>query len=397
MALPLSYRSYNPGIILQPKTPISTGGGGSAGVEIMGNPIVIPSDIKAADEASSTGVYLAGPDTSLFVANQTITNLGSHHATFNAATDDCTSVYDANNVVYNFSKTDTFSISFWLFYKSTSSTWTWNDLDRPLVTNQVHTSASNNGRTKRQGWGVWFSGESGEEGKLIFSCRASGTSKIEGYSDGSSSGLTAQASSGQKNCVVNDVSGFYVGQSVTVAHGTGAAETHVIASINTGTSTLTTTNNLANTHAIGIEVSYDGVLGENHWHHIVMIYDGSDIKAYVNNVALTLANTADNLSTNDFQTTNDLNIGGGYSHASYDIATLGYEANNMGIINDVCCWGIDISNVNSTSYVDDIYNSGNGAIASSISAIKSQIKFYFPLNDIGDYGPNHLHLQTVKG
>ena len=69
--------------------------------------------------------------------------------------------------------------------------------------------------------------------------------------------LTAQAAAAQKDIVVGNISGFYAGQTIVIATGTAAAETHVIASLVVSTATITTTSNLANTHAAEVTVTSD--------------------------------------------------------------------------------------------------------------------------------------------
>ena len=66
--------------------------------------------------------------------------------------------------------------------------------------------------------------------------------------------ITSSASSGQKNIAVDNVNGFFAGQIITLSPGTGKEEEHVIASLTSPTDssaagTLTTTDNLTNTHA----------------------------------------------------------------------------------------------------------------------------------------------------
>lgn len=70
---------------------------------------------------------------------------------------------------------------------------------------------------------------------------------------GASTSLTAQAASGQKVLTVASSTGFVVGDTIFLGLGT-LAEPHVIASIDSATS-ITTTVNLTNTHAVGQPVS----------------------------------------------------------------------------------------------------------------------------------------------
>lgn len=70
---------------------------------------------------------------------------------------------------------------------------------------------------------------------------------------GASTSLTAQAASGQKVLTVASSTGFVVGDTIFLGLGT-LAEPHVIASIG-GATSITTTVNLTNTHAIGQPVS----------------------------------------------------------------------------------------------------------------------------------------------
>lgn len=69
--------------------------------------------------------------------------------------------------------------------------------------------------------------------------------------------IASQAASGQKDIVVDLSRGFFVGQTIVVAPGTGNEETHVVADLDHDTNTLTTTSNLANTHAVDIAVTAD--------------------------------------------------------------------------------------------------------------------------------------------
>lgn len=61
------------------------------------------------------------------------------------------------------------------------------------------------------------------------------------------------ANSGQKNIVVDDAGGFFIGQTIKIGSGVNE-ETHVLTGVNHTTETLTTTSNLANTHAADVRV-----------------------------------------------------------------------------------------------------------------------------------------------
>ncbi len=70
------------------------------------------------------------------------------------------------------------------------------------------------------------------------------------------------SNSGQAVVQVANINGFYPGQTITIAPGTGSEETKVVLSVTTATMAdasgdITLTTNLANTHAAGVEVVSD--------------------------------------------------------------------------------------------------------------------------------------------
>jgi hypothetical protein len=70
--------------------------------------------------------------------------------------------------------------------------------------------------------------------------------------------LEAQAATAQADMTIaRSAEGFYPGQTLTIAQGTGPEETKIVDSVDYDTRVVTLTTNLANTHAIGVEVTSD--------------------------------------------------------------------------------------------------------------------------------------------
>lgn len=69
--------------------------------------------------------------------------------------------------------------------------------------------------------------------------------------------VVSTASSGQKVILVRNARGFYPGQTIVIAPNTGSKETRVIDTLDQGANSLTVLTNLANTHAVDVEVTAD--------------------------------------------------------------------------------------------------------------------------------------------
>jgi len=96
------------------------------------------------------------------------------------------------------------------------------------------------------------------------------------------------------------------------------------------------------------EINHTETMSLDTWHHIVFVYDGTDIRAYVNNVAT-------------------VTVGSNDGTGSIDIAdrfSIGPDGDGEGVSNSDIVLGMDETGIwnraLSVSEIADLYNSGNG-------------------------------------